>query len=223
MEFFAPLISICALNLAVYLNIRKRSRGLIRSENPQFILANKDLELDKKQENKVTQLNDKKRLSIKINNTLKMIHKSTSSTCSSSSMDESLKQNLNTNGLKNYSALRTSNNDINMEEIERPKNLTPPKNFHLNTHLNESNTTQFLNNTSNKISSTNIVNNNNNNNSNNTNNNSNNTNNNKTNNKPRNKSFTKKNHSTRSNLSKDKKAARSLFILVFVFVCCWVS
>lgn len=37
-EFFAPLISICGLNLAVYLNIRKRSRGLIRSENPQFNL-----------------------------------------------------------------------------------------------------------------------------------------------------------------------------------------
>jgi histamine receptor H3 len=38
-EFFVPLISICGLNLAVYLNIRKRSRGLIRSENPQFTLG----------------------------------------------------------------------------------------------------------------------------------------------------------------------------------------
>jgi hypothetical protein len=37
-EFFAPLISICVLNLAVYLNIRKRSRGLIRTENPKFTL-----------------------------------------------------------------------------------------------------------------------------------------------------------------------------------------
>ena len=39
-EFFVPLISICALNLAVYLNIRKRSRGLIRSKN-----SNKDSEI----------------------------------------------------------------------------------------------------------------------------------------------------------------------------------
>jgi len=38
-EFFAPLISICTLNLAVYLNIRKRSRGLIRSENPMFTIG----------------------------------------------------------------------------------------------------------------------------------------------------------------------------------------
>lgn len=38
-EFFAPLISICGLNLAVYLNIRKRSRGLIRTENPRFTLT----------------------------------------------------------------------------------------------------------------------------------------------------------------------------------------
>jgi hypothetical protein len=37
-EFFAPLVMICGLNLAVYLNIRKRSRGLIRSENPMFNL-----------------------------------------------------------------------------------------------------------------------------------------------------------------------------------------
>ena len=38
-EFFAPLISICGLNLAVYLNIRKRSRGLIRTENPKFTMS----------------------------------------------------------------------------------------------------------------------------------------------------------------------------------------
>ena len=37
-EFFAPFISITALNLAVYLNIRKRSRGLIRSQKPHFTL-----------------------------------------------------------------------------------------------------------------------------------------------------------------------------------------
>ena len=37
-EFFVPLVSICSLNLAVYLNIRKRSRGLIRTENPMFTI-----------------------------------------------------------------------------------------------------------------------------------------------------------------------------------------
>lgn len=31
-EFFLPFISICSLNLAVYLNIRKRSKGLIRTK-----------------------------------------------------------------------------------------------------------------------------------------------------------------------------------------------
>jgi hypothetical protein len=38
-EFFVPLISICGLNLAVYLNIRRRSRGLIRTENPKFMIG----------------------------------------------------------------------------------------------------------------------------------------------------------------------------------------
>ena len=32
-EFFIPLISICFLNLAIYLNIRKRSKGIIINEN----------------------------------------------------------------------------------------------------------------------------------------------------------------------------------------------
>ena len=32
-EFFIPLISICFLNIAIYLNIRKRSKGIILNEN----------------------------------------------------------------------------------------------------------------------------------------------------------------------------------------------
>lgn len=37
-EFFVPLISISVLNLAVYLNIRQRSQGLLRSEKTQNLI-----------------------------------------------------------------------------------------------------------------------------------------------------------------------------------------
>ena len=36
-EFFLPFISICSLNLAVYLNIRERSKGLIRTKVPESV------------------------------------------------------------------------------------------------------------------------------------------------------------------------------------------
>ena len=36
-EFFLPFISICSLNLAVYLNIRQRSQGLIRTKMPPVL------------------------------------------------------------------------------------------------------------------------------------------------------------------------------------------
>ena len=48
-EFFFPFISICSLNLAVYLNIRKRSKGLIRTKPAAIILRTK-LEYDDKEE-----------------------------------------------------------------------------------------------------------------------------------------------------------------------------
>jgi hypothetical protein len=32
-EFFVPLVSICLLNIAIYLNIRRRSKGIIQNDN----------------------------------------------------------------------------------------------------------------------------------------------------------------------------------------------
>jgi len=40
-EFFLPFISICSLNLAVYLNIRQRSKGLIRTKMPPLLRGRK--------------------------------------------------------------------------------------------------------------------------------------------------------------------------------------
>ena len=214
-EFFVPLISICALNLAVYLNIRQRSRGLIRSENPQFLLDKnlmKEIKAENGQNHAVVQNSStlEKLKSDEVNNNLdiksfnkkslrvkkKALMSTSSTTCSTSSLDESLRLNahLNNGIFKNTSmSLKTSDQDLNEAE-KSSSNLTPPKlspsrHLQITLHANESNTTLVLSPTqSNKG-----------------------------------QSFAKKAHSTRANLTKDKKAARSLFILVFVFVFCWVS
>ena len=171
-EFFVPLISICTLNLAVYLNIRKRSKGLIRSKNPQFCM--KDENNDKTKENKICI----KKESI------------TSQVCSN---EEPITANN-----KNNSKTITTKISITplSSSISSDNNKQPDK-----IDLDES---QSLNKNTQKLQSTNGV---------------------------RKMSLIKTNsskkktphQSAKSSLSKDRKAARSLFILVFVFVCCWVS
>ena len=61
-EFFVPLISICALNLAVYLNIRQRSRGLIHGK--EFTLYMNNQKKQQQQQQKQQQQQTKTKQSI---------------------------------------------------------------------------------------------------------------------------------------------------------------
>ncbi len=145
-EFFVPLISICALNLAVYLNIRKRSRGLIRRKN-----TNKD--------------NCEVKLRIFTDNgKLKTTVLNNNSGLNENNQNESIEYTFNTN-----------ENNIVIHETTLLKQTDNPK-------------------ASLAMSST----------------------------KSNQKKKSNTHMTSRAFLSKDKKAARSLFILVFVFVICWV-
>lgn len=136
-EFFVPLISICALNLAVYLNIRKRSRGLLRSE--------------------------------RTNNLIKLAKFTKFSVSDKHKANEHLNNDLDLNNNNNHpDNKRFSSNEITLHA-----------------------TRNFSN------DDTNIIKN--------------------------NRTKPSASISSRAFLTKDKKAARSLFILVFVFVICWVS
>lgn len=118
-EFFVPFLSICALNLAVYLNIRKRSKGLIRSRAKSVVL-----------------------------------------------LENLLNNHLNVNN--------TANKTVSMETVASKVTMSTSK--------------QMVNDKKENIL---------------------------------NKTFTP--HVNKTKLKKDRKAARSLFILVFLFVICWVG
>ncbi|RNA01328.1 histamine H3 receptor-like [Brachionus plicatilis] len=155
-EFFAPLISICGLNLAVYLNIRQRSRGLIRTENPLLNLE-KNINASKK---KINAANDQVEIKQDDKFNLEQVEKkkmvnsaSSSASCSSEDLPKTKKISL---ALESNHAACTS---ILVGKKRTPRPYSP-----------------YL--------------------------------------KPN------RNQSSR-NLTKDKKAARSLFILVFAFVFCW--
>jgi muscarinic acetylcholine receptor M4 len=235
-EFFAPLISICTLNLAVYLNIRKRSKGLIRSENPMFDLdkvkannsANQNSlpstnnktptadtsKIDKRLSN-VERVDEKKNDAKSKNNkskTKKSITASSSSTtCSTSSIDEDVPVMKNNRSNKNNKKVKNSinENEILLKEIssndkKAAKSEASVSNPSSNDSKPEANSRPSV---VVAIAHIPLV-------------------------PPVNKSsagFTayktpaKKTNTTRATLTKDKKAARSLFILVFVFVFCWVN
>lgn len=178
-EFFLPFISICSLNLAVYLNIRKRSKGLIRTKVP--------ISLDPGKLNSSTGNNPKTNRSV-----------STAGFMSTSGADHRKSSTLNVSNTNNL--LNTSVSSVSKVSSE---------------HLNNSDNN---NNNSNKSNLLNV----------------------RSGDVARSKSedeivplsVTWKNTDWRANsegfvkkdknLSKDKKAARSLFILVFTFVVCWV-
>jgi hypothetical protein len=194
-EFFVPLISICVLNLAVYLNIRKRSKGLIRTKNPKFCLkdennkngavalsnnnnnnnnnkiaSNGDSITVKCEENK--EIKSIKKVNFKTNNN-KLIKISNTPSTSTVSDDA---VNIINNDLVNSSSFSSAGTN-KQNEPEKQQNdpivLCSPS-------------------TSTPTATT------------------------------QNTPIKRKQVSAKSNLNKDKKAARSLFILVFAFVCCWV-
>ena len=197
-EFFVPLISICSLNLAVYLNIRKRSKGLIRSKNPKFGLKNetndnnnKAIALNNNTNNQKVNSNDEeataanpiKKVNVDINR--KILIPNTPS-ISDVSSDNAHGNNGFANSSSASSAANNNNNSHKLCESEKEPNNPPQSNNNIN----------ILQNTLLSVKMPLL--------------------------KP---TGTKKGRqvSAKSSLSKDKKAARSLFILVFVFVCCWVS
>ena len=228
-EFFVPLISICTLNLAVYLNIRKRSRGLIRSENPKFNLeksttatkAQASVRINQSQTVKETvftttttntpplQSNDLNKIdeikttknqngNDKAGNNNKISISSTTS--SSSSLDD-------------HPVVKTKRNSKEKSKLNEDENLLDDKAKSNRkksvTHIMVKQANETLvgvstanTNPTNTINSAQIT---------------------------AAKTFNKitpahnNNKASRSALTKDKKAARSLFILVFVFVTCWVS
>lgn len=241
-EFFAPLISICTLNLAVYLNIRKRSKGLIRSENPMFDLdkvkannssanqnslpstnnnktptADTSKIVDKRLSNNVEPVDEKKNDAKSKTNkskTKKSITASSSSTtCSTSSIDEDVPvMKDNRSNKKNNKKVKNSinENEILLKEISsNDKKAAKSEASVSNPSSNDSAQKPEANSRPSvvvAIAHIPLV-------------------------PPVNKSsagFTayksaaKKTNTTRATLTKDKKAARSLFILVFVFVFCWV-
>jgi hypothetical protein len=257
-EFFVPLVSICSLNLAVYLNIRKRSRGLIRSENPMFTIkeartltSEKTSTIKSSSFQKTTTptitppppavnattpnpANTKQEATLPpppppppqppmdqikvLDETYKNKRKSiiTSASETSSSSDElPTKAAAKTVKTKTKSSIRikfklNSRLSLRGQEVANKKATTIENlvktplitNRNNNNNNNNNNNVQFKPITTTKINTINIDNNNN----------------------PR-KSVLhiKKPTTARTTLSKDKKAARSLFILVFVFVSCWVK
>ncbi len=263
-EFFVPFISICILNLAVYLNIRKRSRGLIRSENPKFkltarqneinnknnatnqIMINKNDEIKNQQtsfqikinienennihdsnRNNSVQLNLTKKLNdaSKIDEDLDNQRSNASSYSASSCDEEESSSDVKSNNNANRRRRSSSNRMHSTSNLEFPL---------VNSHSNISNSPNSNNNNNNKKSSLSqrndslFI---------------------KNNELNTNGSFvvtsmtksvksksssrrnykksgnarkSKKDHA-KSKLKKDKKAARALFIFVFVFFICWVT
>lgn len=182
-EFFAPLISICGLNLAVYLNIRKRSRGLIRTENPLLNLE-KSINAKKKKQNVIQHTETKQNFKSGQEMTAKKIVNSASSSGSCSS-DDSPKTEKN----KNESNFLINDNKENLNaDIQNTKSKSLVS---LALESNHAACTSILVGTKSATS-------------------------------PYSPYLKPKRNSSNRNLSKDKKAARSLFILVFAFVFCWV-
>lgn len=268
-EFFVPFISICILNLAVYLNIRKRSRGLIRSENPKFKLSarlkndnsnnkNNQTTINKVDETKNQQTSFQAKIKIKIenetmtqinnrNNSLQLSSsnrlneasiidddldngRSNASSYSASSCDEEessadVKSTGNTNRRRrsssnrlhstsnldfpilnsqsNMSNILNSNNNANNNFHSEKKNLLCQRNDSLiakNNDINNNGAFVVTTMTKSLKSRTSVK---------------------RSHKKPSNIRKSKKDHA-KSKLKKDKKAARALFIFVFVFFICWV-
>jgi len=257
-EFFVPLISICGLNLAVYLNIRKRSRGLIRTENPKFLLnksstytnINNNNNANNVNNNSNSNANNKQvdlinvestgaktnKASTQANPSSKQQSNENSKTCdkvdddsnetsgkqhmkvtASSSKKKSSNQQITSENSSTYST--SSVDDVPVRKSKREEkpnsktNTKDKKDNECSTLLmsnSEQNTERIKNSNSKNSLKFNVS--------------------------TKNSTFkssksmnfnattkTKKSLSSRTTLNKDKKAARSLFILVFVFVCCWVN
>ncbi len=243
-EFFVPLVSICSLNLAVYLNIRKRSRGLIRSENPLFTIKDSATSAEKTSTAKVSSFTTNsttatvaKQESIPIDQ-IKVLNETpktktgsiitTSASEYSGSSEEvavvGTKSSLTTpvpkkNKTKKKSSIRIKfklNRRLSKNAQEASNKKTTSDNLVIVPLLTDENGR-------NKITTTKNNPNNNNNRNNNISNNANTIENLSPVHLSKKVPHVKKPATARTTLTKDKKAARSLFILVFVFVFCWVK
>lgn len=237
-EFFVPLISICTLNIAVYLNIRKRSKGLIRSKNPQFCIVNDDNQKGSLNNNKTDANNSSNKAnngSVKVSpikthkketngKITKAIISMSPSTSSASSEISPICQ-YKVVDIKSQQSTVNNNNDKHYKNTSCPQFNNPPQITATTTSTIGGNTTVTTSITNKSINDSEIE-------SKKTLNkknlklkisNSESTNLSKVSSKVKRTSLSSKTPSSSNSLSKDKKAARSLFILVFVFVCCWVS
>lgn len=180
-EFFLPFISICSLNLAVYFNIRKRSKGLIRTKVPVTLgpgkLNSNDSNNPKTNRSVSTSgfmstsgADHRKSSILNVSNTNNVLNTSVSSTQSSEHLNNSdNSRNGNNNNKSNLLSVRSG--DL-ASRSKSEDEIVPLSVTWKNTDWRANS-----------------------------------------------EGFVKKD----KNLSKDKKAARSLFILVFTFVVCWVS
>jgi hypothetical protein len=193
-EFFVPLISICVLNLAVYLNIRKRSKGLIRTKNPKFCLK------DENNKNGAVALSNNNH-----NNSKKTVSNGDSITvkCEENKENKSIKKvNFKTNNNKLIKISNTpSTSTVSDDALNIINNDLVNSSSFSSAGTNKQNEPEKQQNDPIVLCSPNAS-------------------------TPtattQNTPIKRKQVSAKSSLNKDKKAARSLFILVFAFVCCWV-
>jgi hypothetical protein len=245
-EFFVPLISICGLNLAVYLNIRKRSRGLIRTENPKFLLNKSSTNTNTNNQKNINSNNNQivsvnaecagaktNQVNMQTNSSSKQQSNENSKICdkiddesnetsgkqhitvASSSKKKSGNQLVTSENSSTYST--SSVDDLPVRKQKREEKSIDKKNKKNDNECstllmsNSEQNTEKTKNSNSKSSLKLAV-------------------------STKNSTFkssknvnlnatakSKKLMSSRTTLNKDKKAARSLFILVFVFVCCWVN
>nr|QVK45756.1 G protein-coupled receptor [Proales similis] len=170
-EFFAPLLTICSLNFAVYLNIRERSRGLIRSTKQTFVL--KSEENDQKPATKpashTTANEAKPDESVPLKGLKAAVNQNEGATTSSSG-SSSYDENVDKKCAPNEQAAQDSSQRL----INSDRAAASEKDRSFSTNGRDSKAPE-----------------------------------------------PKMTKMSRSSLNRDKKAARSLFILVFVFFFCW--
>ena len=199
-EFFVPLISICSLNMAVYLNIRKRSKGLIRSK--PSLRSRKSLANTSSQ---ITCIDAKNHVVDKVETTKETF---AAVKCSYPTPDMKLNNDPDTSSLTNNefkkdgvaSELSTSRSISSLDDINEQLDIVNTNNTPKESPLRCNHEPPLLQPVSNievptqsrisRFTTTSTIN---------------------------------SNIKRDKHMKKDKKAARSLFILVFTFVFCWVK
>ena len=195
-EFFVPLISICSLNMAVYLNIRKRSKGLIRSK--PSLRSRKSLANTSSQ---ITCVDAKSHMVDKVETTIETFAVKCSST-----PDMKLNE-ADTSSLTNKefekggiaSELSTSRSISSLEDMNEQLDIVNTDNVPKESPLRCNHEPRMLQPVNIEVPTQSRI------------------------SRFTTTSTLNSNIKRDKHLKKDKKAARSLFILVFTFVFCWVK